>query len=222
MGARPSWRAVAIAAAALGSAGVAAALAADGTAPEPVDHRPPAEQFLDAWATSRAATFRLEADFVRTSNSTGAELRDHFVVAQRPPDRLTVDGDGATGLVDGRRIACSYAADGDLRCQEAEAQRTYQDDVDRQVETLSGYVLGDDPLYTVATGDQGCFVVELARELPAPPLGDRATYCFDADRGAPSFTRIERAEAVDETTTVAVQDEVTDADLDPQVVAATG
>src|SRR4029453_16191109 len=124
MGARPSWRAVAIAAAALGSAGVAAALAGGGPAPEPVDTRPPAEQFLDAWATSRAATFRLEADFVRTSNSTGAELRDHFVVAQRPPDRLTVDGDGATGLVDGRRIACSYAADGDLRCQEAEAQRT--------------------------------------------------------------------------------------------------
>src|SRR4029453_11745556 len=79
MGARPSWRAVAIAAAALGSAGVAAALAADGTAPEPVDNRPPAEQFLDAWATSRAATFRLAAHFVPHSHPTGPPPRDHFL-----------------------------------------------------------------------------------------------------------------------------------------------
>ncbi len=221
MGRRASWRAGVVVAAALASAGVAASLATRDGDPEPADEPPPYEQFLDAWARSRAATFRLEADFVRTSNSTDAQLTDHFVVAQRPPDRLSVDGDGATGLVDGTRIACTYVG-ADLRCQEAQAHRTYDDDVANQLDTLRTYVDGDDPYYDVALGNAGCFVLSLGREIPAPPLGQRATYCFDAERGAPSYTHIERVEADDETTTVAVSDEVSDDDLDVQVVAGTG
>ena len=65
----------------------------------------------------------------------GAVLTDRFIVAQRPPDRLSIDGDGATGLVDGRRLACTYRRR-QLVCQDAPAGRTYEEDVARQIETL--------------------------------------------------------------------------------------
>jgi hypothetical protein len=220
MGGRASVRAAAVLVAVFATAGVVAALAARDDSPgEAGDDRSPApERFLGAWERSREATYRLEADFRRESNSTGAVLTDHFVVAQRPPDRMSIDRDGATGLVDGRRIACTVAAAGDLRCRDAQARRTYDDDVTRQLETLRSYVTGDDVLYDVTDGDEGCFVLALARTLPAPPLGERATFCFDPDLGAPTLTRIERVEADDETVTVAVTGEVTDADFDPEAL----
>jgi hypothetical protein len=217
MARRPSWRLAAIVLLAL--VGLSAVAALDGDDPAPTPEAPPAERFLAAWARSRAATFRSVSDFTRTSHSTGAELTDRLVVAQRPPDRLAVDGDGGTGLVEGRRLACTYR-DRRLVCASAAAGRTYDDDVTRQLDTLGEYVTGDDPLYTVVAegpddrvGD--CFVLTLARDLFAPPLGTRARYCFDAEIGAPTLTEIERVEADDVTRAISIEPEVTDADLDP-------
>jgi hypothetical protein len=217
MARRPSWRLAAVVLLAL--VGLSAVAALDGDDPAPTSEAAPAERFLDAWARSRAATFRSVSDFTRTSHSTDAELSDRLVVAQRPPDRLAIDGDGGTGLVRGRRLACTYR-DRRLVCDEAPAGRTYEDDVTRQLETLEGYVTGDDPLYTVVAEDLDgpvgeCFVLTLARDLFAPPLGTRARYCFDPDIGAPTLTEIERVEADDVTATVSLEPEVTDADLDP-------
>lgn len=197
---------------ALVGASAAAAIVSSDDAPAPAPD--PAVRFLEAWERSRTATYRTVADFTRTSNSTDAELTDRLVVAQRPPDRLSIDGDGATGLVDGRRLACTYR-DEALACRDAEARRTYDQDVARQLATLESYVLGDDVTYTT-TADGDCFELVLAREIIAPPLGTRARYCYDPATGAPTLTRIERVEADDETRTVSISAEVTDADLDPR------
>jgi hypothetical protein len=192
---------------------VAGWLARDGNDEPEGPDRPAAERFLAAWERSREATFRMEADFLRTGSS-GAQLADDLLIVQRPPDRLTVDGDGATGLVDGQRIGCAARPDGRLRCNQAEAGVTYDEEVANQLETLSSYVAGDSLLYRVR--DEGaCFQLDLARDIPAPPLGTLATYCFDEEIGALTLTRIERPEAVDETTAVALTGTVTDADLAP-------
>ncbi len=214
MARRPSWRlAVVVLVALIGLSAVAAVLDDDEA---PSADAP--EAFLEAWARSRAATYRSVSDFVRTSNQTSAELTDRIIVAQRPPDRLSIDGDGATGLVDGRRIVCTYRRQ-QLACEDAEAGRTYEEDVAGQLDTLRDYVSGDDPLYatTTASGDDGdCFTLRLTEpDLVAPPLGTTATYCFDPEIGAPTRISIERVEANDDTQVVSLTGEVTDAELDP-------
>jgi hypothetical protein len=224
MARRPPWRLAAVVLLALIGISAVAALAGDDDPPDKI--RPAAERFLEAWARSRTATFRSVSDFTRTSHSTGAVLTDRLIVAQRPPDRLSIDRDGATGLVDGRRLACTYRRQR-LACQDAPAGRTYEEDVARQIETLRDYVTGDDPLYDVAAearDDQlgDCFVLTLAGDLFAPPLGTRARYCFDPEIGGPTLAEIERVEADDVTRTVSLEAEVTDAALDPATALAGG
>ena len=218
MAAPSSWRVLAVVLVALLVAGLAAALVGDDAGPEPVDDGGDAdasEEFLAAWERSRQATFRTVSDFVRTSNSTDAELTDRIVVVQRPPDRLSIDRDGVTGLVDGLRIACTFRTQEELNCQDAQAERTYDEDVARQLERLRAYVTGEVLVYET-TREGECFVLELAEPIPAPPLGFRARFCFDADTDAPTLTTIERVEANDETRTLTITTEVDAADLDPE------
>jgi hypothetical protein len=185
---------------------------------EPEPAADPVEQFLDAWARSRAATYRTVSDFTRTSKTTDAELRRRIVVAQRPPDRLRIDDSGAAGIVDGRRILCTFR-DGELDCNDAEAEVTLEEQAADQLEALRGYVTGPDPLYDVTADldtDAGdCFELGLAHRIVAPPLGITSRYCFDEETGAPTRTRVEAVEAIDEIEVVQLEAEVTDADLDP-------
>lgn len=217
---RPSWRLAAVVLVTLVGLSALAALVDDDPEPAGEDPSSAPEAFLEAWARSRAATFRTVSTFTRVSNTTGAELTDRVVVAQRPPDRLTIDRDGALGLVDGRRVACVYRQRR-LVCEDAPADRTLEDEAAQQLETLEEYTTGTDPLYVVTALDTEpvvgtCF--ELALTLPdlvAPPLGTLARYCFDPGTGAPTLTDIERVEADDQTRVVQLDAEVTDADLDP-------
>jgi hypothetical protein len=220
MARRPSWRLAAVVLVALVGLSALAAVVRDD--PDEPGEDPPtgSEAFLDAWARSRAVTFRSVSTFTRVSNSTGAELIDRVVVAQRPPDRLTIDRDGALGLVDGRRVACVFRRQR-LACEDAPAGRTLEEETARQLETLAEYTTGDDPLYAVTALDPDpdlgdCFELRLnLPDLVAPPLGTVSRYCFDPEIGAPTLTVVERVEADDETRIVRLAGEVTDADLDP-------
>ena len=218
MARRPSGRLAAVVLGGLvGLTAVVAALGEDETAPEPPEDEAP-QLFLDAWARSQAATFRSVAQFTRTSNSTDAQLRGEVITAQRPPEELRIDRTGARGLVDGRRIICTFR-DEELACQDAEAQVTYEEEAADQLDALRSYVVGDVPLYTVdaelGTDRGDCFELGLAREMVSPPLGVVARYCFDEELGAPTFVRVEQVEAIDEAVTVSLEAEVTDEDLDP-------
>jgi hypothetical protein len=216
MARRPSWRLAAVVLTALlGLTVVAAIFGDEGRQGDPVDAP---QRFLDAWARSRAATYRSVADFTRTSNTTGAALTYQVTVAQRPPDRFRVDNTGARGLVDGQRLTCTFH-DGRLRCQSAAARRTYDEEVADQLASLEGYVTGDQPLYRtdadLDTDAGDCFELSLEHRIVAPPLGIVSRYCFDPATGAPTDTRVEAVEAVDVIHNVQLEAEVTDADLDP-------
>lgn len=216
MAPRPSWRLAAAVLVVL--VGVSAwATLVDDDPPGDDTAEDPAAAFLAAHQRSSAATFRSVSTFRRISAATGTELTDRLVVAQRPPDRLALGRSGGRGLVDGQRILCTVRDD-DLRCEEADAERTYEQDAARRQERLTEYVTGPTPLYEVAVGEgEGvCFTLTLATAIPAPPLGEVARYCFDPATGAPTSTRIERPEATDEYTLVDLEAEVTDADLDPE------
>ena len=101
MARRPSWRLAAVVLVALIGLSALAALVDDDPESAPDDPPTGSAAFLEAWARSRSATFRSVSEFSRISNSTDAELTDRVVVAQRPPDRLTIDQDGALGLISG-------------------------------------------------------------------------------------------------------------------------
>jgi hypothetical protein len=213
---RPSWRLAAVVLGGLLVVTVIASLRGNDDADEP--EAPPAEAFLEALARSRSATYRSIADFTRTSNSTGAVLNYRLIVAQRPPDRLRIDQSGATGLVDGQRLACTFRDD-ELSCDEADARVTLEEETADQLAAYRSYVRGDTPLYAVeverATDAGDCFELSLQREMVAPPLGIVSRYCFDAATGAPTDQRVEAVEAVDVIDVVQLAGEVTDADLDP-------
>ncbi|HYF46655.1 MAG TPA: hypothetical protein VD926_10635 [Acidimicrobiales bacterium] len=218
MARRPSWRLAAVVLVALIGVSAVATLLRDDDGPQEEDIP---QLFLDAWRRSREATFRTVAEFSRRSNSTDSVLRHEQITVQRPPDRLFVDGDGANGLIDGQRVACTFRNER-LRCNEAEAQVTLAEETDRQLETLAGYVQGEDPLYVIEadleTEAGACFELTLTKPIVAPPLGNLARYCFDDATGAPTVTHIERIEADDDIVTRQISDVVTDEDLDPATV----
>ena len=219
MARRPTWRLAAVVLILL--VGVSAVATLVGDDDDEPDAQDIPQLFLDAWQRSREATFRSVADFTRHSNSTGAELHQRQITAQRPPDRLFVDEDGATGLIDGERVACTFRNER-LRCDRAEAHRTLADETERQLATLAGYVEGEDPLYVIEadldTEVGACFELTLTRTMVAPPLGTLTRYCFDDETGAPTETHVEREEANDDIVVTQLTGEVTDADLDPEGV----
>jgi hypothetical protein len=213
----PSWRLAAVVLVALVGVSAVAALLRDDDDDRAEEDIP--QLFLDAWRRSLESDYRTVATFSRTSNSTGAELRGEIITAQRLPDRFVIDRDGASGLIDGQRVACVFRTQERLRCTEAEAEVTLAEQAETQLERLAAYVEGGSPLYTIEadleTEAGACFELSLTRSIVAPPMGTLARYCFDDATGAPTVTHIERVEADDDIVTTQISDVVTDADLDP-------
>ena len=82
----------------------------DGTPPPNSEsHRAAAASFLDAWATSRASTWKVDATFERTPASGTGKLSSPLEMVQRPPERLTRQFGSVTGLIDGKDIGSRLA-----------------------------------------------------------------------------------------------------------------
>jgi hypothetical protein len=180
-----------------------------------------AGRFVDAWARSRDATFVATGTYERHSDVTDATLASEDVLAQRPPRRLHRQLGGVDGRDDDRLIVCPAPPAG----QEDEPEpcrlgppggTTYAESVQREVDGLRSLTLGDAPLYSVREREPGCFHLELLRIDPRAPFGVEASFCFDADTGAPSRTQVRHEAGIVETTVVTeIRTDVTDADLEP-------
>ena len=169
--------------------------------------------FLQAWADNRTGTFITEATFVRTGRND-AELRSTVRVVQRPPSRVVTQFDSVEARVDGRPLRCTEDPAGQTLCgPEGPEGAPYAEIVDRELETLLGYLVGDPPLYDVEGDGDGCFDLTLARDLPYSPYGEAARFCFDEATGAMVLAHIERLEATDVTEAYLVVGEVDDEDL---------
>ena len=175
-----------------------------------------ARRFLDTWRESRNATFVVDSDFTRTLPG-GQQLKDKTRIVQRPPgDRLTSGFGSASGRLGGHIYRCAPTSDATSTCLQSTLAPAYASEVDGEIATLAGYVQGDRPLYRVtAFVDQPgpCFRLDLAIELPSPPYGRHALFCFDRQTLAPNLTVIERDEATDRTQATSIRGTVTDTDL---------
>ena len=202
-------------AAALVVAGLVAVL------PEEDDDRPvaaadPVADFLAAYERSRTATFVVEQTFTRTAPN-GRVLSYDLRLAQRPPDdRLLVGGGNAEGRLDGNVVRCATEPSGTSGCQEGPPARSYDEEVAGEVAELDQLLSGPNPPYAIAAGEPGCWTITLRLDVPSPPYGTEAEFCFDAATGAPARLEIERPEAVDVVEAVEIRSQVTTADLRPE------
>lgn len=207
-----------------GSAGDDAAATDEDAAAVAEQRAADADAFVDAYEHSRTGTYVVESLFQRTFPG-GTGFSSTATIAQRPPDRIERRLGSVTARVDGRVVLCSTTAEGRYRCQSGRSRRSYRTIVEREVDTLRGYVDGDAPLYGVVAVDdpgpsstgrpQACFDLEQVRTLPAPPYGTAARFCFDDETGALVELRIERDEALDVTTATSVRGTVRDGDVEP-------
>ena len=136
---------------------------------------------------------------------------------QRPPnDRLSFGFGSVAGRLDGKIYRCVAQPEGSPHCVTSTTAPDYGAEVDREIAGLAAYVEGDRPLYHVVdfAGSPGrCYRLDLAIQLPAPPYGREALFCFDGATLAPSLTVIERDEATDRTEARTIRGQVTTADL---------
>jgi len=175
-----------------------------------------ARVLLDTWRASRSSTFVVESDFTRTLTD-GQQLKDQTRTVQRPPgDRLSFGFGSASGRLGGHLYRCAATSDATSTCLQSTLAPDYGSEVDSEIATLASYVEGDRPLYRVTAFSDvpgPCFRLDLAIDVPSPPYGRHALFCFDRDTLAPNLTVIERDEGTDRTQATSIRGTVTDADL---------
>jgi hypothetical protein len=172
------------------------------------------DEFLDAWARSRDATYAAETLFTR-SRAGGASLRFAGVRVQRPPDELVVTFSDSELRRDDEVFRCVGGADeADFRCFGPTPGPTHDARVRAELDALVSYFAGDQSLYAVTAGADGCFALEQARTHPVPPYGRRARFCFDPATGALRDVELRFDNGVIERTEVtSIDPVVTDEDL---------
>jgi hypothetical protein len=198
------------------------ALVAAGVVDEPEPERfetdPEAvAELLDAWQRSRFETFVVVSRFTRTVEGRSG-LAATTTLVQDPPTRFVSQSGSVTGRVGDTEVACTTGPGGDLQCLPGRDLPSYDEEALEEIALLRRYVDGPGrDLYFVDEPQDGCYRLRLAYEVPTPPLGEVATYCFDDATGAPTRTEIVRREGRDLTEAVEIRTEVTARDLDPVV-----
>jgi hypothetical protein len=211
-----------VAVALLALAGTCVAALLIGTPPRSLRGEAAAQSFLATWRQSRLATFVVDSDFTRTLPNANRLLQQVRTVQRPPTDRLLIGFGSVSGRLGGKILRCASAPDGTSRCFTATDAPDYGAEVEGEIAGLDRYVRGERPLYRVTAFTDGgmpdtgarCFRLDLALDLPSPPYGTQALFCFDRASLAPSLTVVERPEATDRTQASAIRTTVTDADLD--------
>ena len=168
----------------------------------------PTSAFLRAWRRSLTGTYVVRHVIERRLVS-GRSFSSEVTIAQRPPDRIRDGSSGIEGRVGGRRFGC--VPDGG--CRFGGDAPPYAREVEEELALLRAMVAARTSLYRVERDRDGCFVLVLQARILAPPYGEDATFCFDAETGALRRSVVRRAEATDITTTVDLRGDVRPADL---------
>ena len=173
-----------------------------------------ARRFVDDYATSIDATYRLDGEFTRTMPD-GRELRSGLLVVQRPPDRVQRWLGSTSGSVGGRLVNCGpTGGDGGYQCAPGAAAEPFDQARAEQLEALDQYVSGDDPVYSV-TAEGPCYELVARRVEPDASFGTRATLCFDRTTGALRNLDVHHETgAIDRLVGISVSGSVSDADFD--------
>lgn len=184
-----------------------------------------AEELIEAWDRWRRATFVTTGTWQRELDSGGDPLSGPTLRVQEPPRRLVVRLGSTVERVDDVVAICDTDQAVEIDppdCVEGRGGLGYDERVDREVATVSGYVVGDARAYDVDRGEiTGCFRAEARRPTITSPWGRWAEFCFDAGSGALESSRIRKPSAVDTEITSSIRTEVTAADFAADDLTAT-
>jgi hypothetical protein len=172
-----------------------------------------ATAFLSSWRRMLTGTYVVESSFGR-GPAGGSTFASSTRLVQRPPDRLLSGLGAVDGRLNGKVVRCGTDADGVGRCFEGAGEApAFDQAVDDEVEALSRLVVGERPAYAVVDFLDDCYRLDLRVQVPAPPYGNHALFCFDPETGAASRTVIDRGDVVETTIADRIVATVTDADL---------
>jgi hypothetical protein len=178
------------------------------------DRGPATPGLLEAYERSRTATYVITEVFERRLVD-GRTFSTESVTAQRPPDRLVVDGGTVSGVINGERVACAVGSGDNRPCRRAPASKTYEQEVREEVDLLRALVTGPFAAYEVHHGEAGCYELRLRARILNPPYGEDAELCFDEKTGAPKSSLIHRTQSTDTREATEVRSTVREQDLDP-------
>jgi len=182
--------------------------------PEPVLR----EELIATYGRSRRATWLVTFDYHRRT-AAGGRLDLGLTELNRPPDHLTSGMGGLKGRVGDRQIVCTEV-DGRPLCAPGAPVVPFEEEISAQLGELRDvlqppakwYAVEAGPARVVAGERAACFALRRIVNVPDPPYGERAEYCFAGD-GTPLLTRIERREGTDERLAVTVSRQVGDGDV---------
>jgi hypothetical protein len=175
----------------------------------PPDQAGNAAQFLAAWERSRRATFVAEYTFERTLPG-GETVESTRVVVQDPPRRLVRQGNSTTTTDDESALLCEPVGT-ETVCTERPGV-DYDESIAAELAAWRTAIVGAAPAYAVQVPQPGCFDLQRAVDLAAPPYGEATRVCFDDATGAIRSRQITRASGSDTETAVRITATVTDAD----------
>jgi hypothetical protein len=183
--------------------------------PEPVLR----QEFLETYERSRRATWLIRYDFTRRLRN-GSNLDLSLTELNRPPDNLRIGLGGINGRVGGRTVVCDDV-DEEFLCAPQGAVIPFDEELASAVSELRDVLQPPAKWYAVEGGGDReivgetahCFTMRRIVNVPSPPYGDRAEFCFATADDAPLLNRVERREGVDERIAVAISRQVSDADV---------
>jgi hypothetical protein len=177
------------------------------------------EEFLRAYERSRRATWLITYDFSRRLRN-GGRLDLEQVALNRPPDYIRAGLGGLNGVVGGRVVVCDLVDDREICAPQGPAV-PFEDALVAELSELSDVLQPPAKWYAVEWGDERrvageaarCFTLRRVVNVPSPPYGDTAEYCFAVADSAPLLNRVERREGTDQRQARTVSRQVSDADI---------
>lgn len=217
----PTWALILIGGAVGALIGLAAAIATRGDSKPstlslaPTDTGVPAEQqsnaraFLAAWQRYRQATFVTELTLDRRLND-GQTLSTTRIMVQQPPRRVVRQLNSVSTLGDAGEVSCDKVEDQTV-CTPGNGQ-TYDASVQSELVAWATAFAGSAPAYFIDVAEPGCYELNLARALAAPPYGAFARFCFDDATGALRARQVVRETGTDTEQATRISVTITDAD----------
>ncbi len=175
----------------------------------------PVDSFVAAFTRSLNATYKLEGEFVRTTED-GRSLSSGLLVVQRPPDRVQRSLGSTAGTINDRSVNCGVPTGGGAyTCAEGGVVAGFDQRRARQLTAIDDYVRGDDPVYSVTDDGDGCFGLVRRRADVDATYGTESQLCFDASTGALQRLQVRHdGGTTDVLLGIVLTGEVSDADFD--------
>jgi len=153
-----------------------------------------AQNFIDAWETSRTSAWYVRTEFTRTQDGA-VTFSSSSTRAQQPPNQVYRNDSELDRVVAGMRTQCGFNG-AEWQCSDTVAFDVAQQ-VAAEVAAIAELAQGPDRVYEVdedpSSDGRTCYRLGLSdSNALGPPYGVASRLCFDDATGAPTSVEIVR------------------------------